>query len=107
MEPSALHKLQAAYLEQDDCLYLALGLAKAASDLQNWAAAGAGQAASAPQGAPDETGEGPSEAYLHFLLGLLAFAGRLEQALGGPPAPDPDGPARSPSREPVLRELLR
>jgi len=101
MEPSTLHKLEAAYLEQDDCLYFALGLAKAASDFRDWA----GQAASGAEAAPDE--DEPPEAYLHFLLGLISFAGRLEQVLGEPPAPPDGGSPQGPALDLPPRELLR
>jgi hypothetical protein len=99
MEPSVLHNQTALYLEHDDCLYFALGLAKAASEFKRRAeeAAVEGVEVSAqPSGdtlriadaeEPDvEVGHGepnPEEDLILFLLGLLSFSRRYHRVLRG------------------------
>lgn len=116
METSVLHSQVAVFEEQDNGLYFVLGLARAAHQLLELVT----RETSAPL--PSRTGADvtrisaggqESEETLYFLLGLVSFAGRIEQALdryeAGPPHPIPGYlPTNAkPTEQPVIRHILR
>jgi hypothetical protein len=86
VEPSALHSQIAVFEAEDNCLFFALGLARAASEIQAALETGA-----QPDGRAAEEG-----ALLYFLLGVQAFSRRYLGALEGFQAGPPPAPAESP-----------
>ena len=83
MEPSALHSQVAVFEEQDNCLYFALGLAHAASQILTWLEVEAAQGASRLSSSPQEAGshDPQVEASTDFLLGLISFSQHYHQSL--------------------------
>ena len=104
MEPSALHKHTAVYTEQDNCLYFALGLAKAAADFRRLA-----ETSPEHSDDPDDPpADGTGDDFELFLLGLLSFSrryGGVIDALRAQALPQAEPLTRS--DPPVIRELLR
>jgi hypothetical protein len=128
MEPSVLHNQTALYLEQDDCLFFALGLAKAAAEVNRRveeAASDVVEDTALPPGEPLLVGAvdpsvavgrgepNPEEDLTLFLLGLLSFSRRYRRALRGlglEPEPAPASVPNVSDPPPVrmqIRDLLR
>lgn len=111
MDYSALHQLIADYLERDDCLYFALGLAKATAGFQRWL----------EKAAPfeemrirPENGKAQGDPYVFFLLGLLSFSRNFSQLIADLPDRQKPNEQRlnssslsEPEQLPQIRELLR
>jgi hypothetical protein len=116
METSVLHSQVAVFEEQDKGLFFVLGLARAAHELL------ALVTRETPTPLPDRAGVEvtrisaggqESEDALYFVLGLVSFAGRVEQALdryeAGPPHPIPGYLQTNvkPPEQPLIRHILR
>lgn len=114
MEPSALHSQVAAFEEEDNCLYFALGLAHASSQVMSWLEAESDQGFRRASSFPQAAGlhDPQAEALTDFLLGLISFLQHYDQslAINLPDLPQdiPAAPSAvaTPQTRLVIRDLL-
>ena len=87
MEPSVLHSQIALFSERDDCLYFALGLARTTEQLmqlardQAWDAHKPGLETTDSSNAPQRVLLPDEDKLLDFILGLISFSMRYQQAV--------------------------